>query len=256
MGGRERIDGWLMLPARREGALALLVDVHGGPASYVFLRFPSHAYWQVLCSRGWAVLALNTVGSSSCGREFADRLLGKWGELDLPQVEAAIEQLRHEGLADERVAIGGASYGGYLSAWAIGNSRSFRAAVVCSPVADLESHYGTSDSGFYVDPYAMQRKPEADRELMARLSPMQHVQRAVTPTLLLQGQDDERCAVGQSEELFVRLTRGGRAPAQLVLYPGGSHHVYAEGKPSHRLDALQRIVDWLQRWIDEPLPTG
>lgn len=253
-GGQETIDGWLLLPAQHEGPMPLLVDVHGGPASYVPLRFPVHAYWQVLCSRGWAVLALNTVGSASYGREFAGRLLARWGRLDLPQHEAAVQQLREEGLADERVAIAGSSYGGYLSAWAIGTSRRFRAAVVCAPVANLESHYGSSDSGYYADPYSMQRKPEADRELMAELSPMLHIEQALTPTLFLQGKDDQRCPVGQSEELFVKLMRTGRVPTQLVLYPGGSHHVFGEGRPSHRLDGVQRIVSWLERWIDRPLP--
>jgi len=254
-GGSEEIDGWLLTPAQTSGTVPLLVDVHGGPASYAPLSFSVHAYWQLLCSRGWAVLALNPVGSSSYGRKFTERLRSRWGELDLPQQTAAVEQLQAEGLVDDRIAIIGASYGGYLSAWAIGVCRHFRAAVVCAPVANLESHYGTSDSGYYADPYSMDGKPAANRELMAKLSPMMHIEKACTPTLFLQGKDDQRCPVGQSEELFVKLRRSG-TPAELVLYPGGSHHVFGKGKPSHRLDALKRIVDWLQGWVEIPLEDG
>jgi len=254
-GGSEKIDGWLLTPGDAEPAEPgpLLVDVHGGPAAYAQLKFPTHPYWQILCSRGWSVLALNPVGSSSYGRDFSARLRERWGELDLPQHLAAIEQLRREGLAGERVAVTGSSYGGYLSAYAIGHTDLFRAAVVCAPVANMESHFGTSDSGYYADAYSTAGEPDEQRELLARLSPMTTIERVRTPTLFLQGADDERCPRGQSEELFVKLKRAGGAPAELVLYPGGSHHVFGEGKPSHRLDIQHRIVEWLERWIGKPL---
>jgi dipeptidyl aminopeptidase/acylaminoacyl peptidase len=250
-GGQERIEGWLLLPPAARGPMPLLVDVHGGPASYVSLQFATTPYWQVLASRGWAVLMLDAVGSSSYGREFAERLNARWGELDLPQHLAAIAALRRERIADRRTAIAGASYGGYLSAWAIGTCREFRAAVITAPVANLESHFGTSDSGYYADPYSMEGKPEENRELMLRLSPMAHIEAACAPALLIQGKDDQRCPVGQSEELFVKLRRSG-TPAELVLYPGAGHHLMAQGRPSHRLHAVRRIVEWLERWIDRP----
>jgi dipeptidyl aminopeptidase/acylaminoacyl peptidase len=252
-GGIERIDGWLLRPSRDQRATPLLVDVHGGPASYAPLTFAVHAYWQVLASRGWSVLALNPVGSSSYGRDFAARLRSRWGELDLPQQQAAIKALQDEGLVDDRVAIIGASYGGYLGAWAIGTCRTFRAAVVCAPVGNLESHFGTSDSGYYADPYSMEGKPDANRELMARLSPMSHIEKACTPTLFVQGECDDRCPVGQSEEMFVKLRRAGSVAAEMLLYPGGSHHLLGQGRPSYRLHALEHIVEWLERWIDKPL---
>jgi acetyl esterase/lipase len=85
---------------------------------------------------------------------------------------------------------------------------------------------------------------------------MARIETACTPTLFLQGKEDERCPKCQSEELFVKLRTAGDTPAEVVLYPGGSHHVFGEGRPSHRLDIQQRIVDWLTRWIDQPLPSS
>lgn len=253
-GGEEEIDGWLMRPAGHEGeAVPLLVDVHGGPASYVLVAYTSAPHWPVLCSQGWAVLALNCAGSSSYGREFSSRLRGRWGELDLQQHLAAVTALQREGLTDERVAISGKSYGGYLSAWAIGQTRRFRSAVVLAPVGNLETHYGTSDSGFYADPYSMCGEPFLNREASVKLSPMKHVQRTRTPTLFLQGKEDERCPKCQSEELYVTIARAGSTPTELVLYPGGSHHFWESGRPSHRLDALQRRLAWLTQWIDTPV---
>lgn len=252
-GGSERVTGWLLLPPGQDGPAPLLVDVHGGPASYTPLSFPTHAYWQMLCARGWAVLSIDAVGSSSHGREFCDRLTGHWGEMDLPQHLAAIDQLQRTGVVDERLAIMGASYGGYMSAWAIGHTPRFRAAVVCAPVANLESHFGSSDSGYYSDPYTMAGAPEVDHGRMWRLSPMASIADARTPTLFLQGKDDQRCPVAQSEELFVRLKRTGRVATEMVLYPGGDHHVLSKGRPSHRLDGLRRTLAWLSQHIDQPV---
>jgi dipeptidyl aminopeptidase/acylaminoacyl peptidase len=256
-GGTESIDGWLIGPRNAVGPRPLLVDVHGGPASYALLDFGRVAYWAILWSRGWSVLALNAVGSASYGKEFADRLRGRWGELDLPQILAAIRQLVADGIADQRIAIIGKSYGGYLSALAIGKSTCFRAAVVMAPVSNIETHYGTSDSGYYSDTYSMDGDRQSAREVMRRLSPAQYAEVAVTPTLILQGEKDERCPKCQAEELFVTIKRGANPPCELVIYPGASHSFTTQGRPSHRQDAMNRIVQWLTDWIDQPLrPDG
>lgn len=246
-GGNETIEGWLLRAEGATGPLPLLNDIHGGPAAYALLDFDTNVYWQVLCANGWAVLALNAVGSASYGREFCDRLMGHWGEYDLPQHLAAVRQLRDEGVCDDRLAIAGKSYGGYLSAWAIGHGKQFRAAVVMAPVGNVETHYGTSDGGYYADPYYMGSRDRFDRKLAKALSPMAHVEKASTPTLFMQGADDERCPKCQSEELFVSLMRAGRTPAEMVLYPGEDHHFLGEGTPSVREDAARRIIDWVEQ---------
>ncbi len=115
-GGTESIEGWLLRAAGSTAPRPLLDDVHGGPASYALLDSDSTVYWQVLCSRGWTVLMLNAVGSASYGPEFCRRLLGHWGEVDLPQHLAALASLRARGVCGDRVAIAGKSYGGFLSA--------------------------------------------------------------------------------------------------------------------------------------------
>jgi dipeptidyl aminopeptidase/acylaminoacyl peptidase len=250
-GGRENVDGWLLRPANGNGPVPLLIDVHGGPASYVLLEHIRHLYWQVLVSRGWGVLAINPVGSSSYGRAFSSRLRGHWGQYDLDQHLAAVEALKQDGIADHRVAMTGKSYGGFMTAWAISHASCFlRAAVVMAPVTNLETHYGTSDSGYYADPYAMYGEPYMNRETSRDLSPMKHAEMAQTPTLILQGEEDERCPKCQSEELFVTLMRGNDTPAEMVLYPGGSHHMFETGKPSHCVDAMTRLIDWVEGWID------
>lgn len=248
-GGSETIEGWLLRQRGSSGAQPLLCDIHGGPASYALLDFDTNVFRHALCARGWSVLALNTVGSASFGRAFCARLAGRWGEIDLPQYLAAIAQLKDQGLCDDRVAVAGKSYGGFLSAYATGNTGVFQAAVVMAPVGNIETHYGTSDGGYYADPFYMASRPRFDRALARKLSPLQHIEKSHTPTLFLQGKEDERCPKCQSEELFVSLARAGDVATELVLYPGETHGFLASGAPSCREDAALRIVDWLERHV-------
>lgn len=251
-GGMETIKGWLLHAKGATGPFPLLNDVHGGPASYALLDYDTNIYWQSLCSRGWAVLMLNAVGSSSFGREFCERLAGHWGEYDLPQHLAALRQLQKEGICDDRVAIAGKSYGGYLTSWSIGHCDLFRAAVVMAPVGNIETHYGTSDGGYYADPLYLDTAPHFDRRRARMLSPLHYVENAATPTLFMQGKDDERCPKCQSEELFVSMYRAGHAKAELVLYPGEDHHFLGEGSPSVRADAAHRIMEWVTEHAGQP----
>jgi dipeptidyl aminopeptidase/acylaminoacyl peptidase len=243
-----RIQGWLVLPPSTDGPVPLLVDVHGGPRSYVEFGFPYHPYWYLLCSKGWGVLALNATGSGSFGPDFARTLRAHWGERDLPEHLRAVEILQHEGIASDRVAITGKSYGGYMTAWAIGHTTLFSAAITSAPVTNLESHSGASDSGYYVDPLDMAGTSFERRETYRRLSPVNYAHLARTPTLLLHGEKDARCPLGQSEELFTILLETSNAPAEMVVYPGGEHDLAENGRPSHRIDYHTRIVEWCERF--------
>jgi dipeptidyl aminopeptidase/acylaminoacyl peptidase len=117
-----------------------------------------------------------------------------------------------------------------------------------APVGNIETHYGTSDGGYYADPLYVDSAPKFDRERARALSPLQHIEKSRTPVLFLQGKEDERCPKCQSEEMFVSLMRAGDTPTELVLYPGEDHHFLGGGAPGFRVDAVSRIVDWLGRW--------
>jgi len=245
-GGTEKIDAWLLRPAEGDGPFPLLLDLHAGPESVVRIDYASHPYWYELCANGWAVLAPNAVGSASYGRAFARRLHGRWGELDLLQHLAIIDTLQRERLAGDRLACTGESYGGYLAAWAIGHSSRFSAAVVRAPVINLESHSGTSDTGYYVDPYAMGGEVIESRDRYHRLSPLTDCDAVSAATLLLQGEQDQRCPLGQAEEFFAHLVRCGRAPVRMVVYPGAAHSLSSSGRPGHRVDYHRRLAAWVR----------
>jgi dipeptidyl aminopeptidase/acylaminoacyl peptidase len=255
--GEDSIDAWLLLPAE-EGShqkpYPLLVDSHGGPHSFSELGYSYHSYWYTLLSNGWAVLAPNTRGSSSYGKDFAESLRGHWGEMDLPQIENLVEQLQDEGIASKKVAIAGKSYGGFMAAYAAGHSDKFCGAIISAPVANLESHSGTSDSGFYVGPYDMGGELSEKREVFHRLSPIQDIHKASASILILHGEKDERCPLGQSEEIFASLMREGKTKVEMIVYPEGHHSMAESGTPSHRVDYSRRIVNWCMDLPEKPAP--
>lgn len=252
-GGQEQVEAWLIRPpGNRPPPYPVLFDMHGGPQSVVLLDFAGHVYRYELAARGWLIVAPNTVGSSGYGEDFAKRLRGHWGELDLPQHLAIMDRLQRDGLIDGRTACVGKSYGGFLSAWAAGCGDRFRAAVVSAPVANVESHAGTSDTGYYVTPYSMGGEIDDCPDRYRALSPVEYFKQVNAPTLLLCGQDDARCPVGQVEELLARIVRQTETEGRMVLYPGGDHALAASGRPSHRRDYHRRIVEWVVRHADGP----
>ncbi|MHB8733027.1 MAG: S9 family peptidase [bacterium] len=245
------LDGWVTHPVDGRRPAPLLVEIHGGPASYAGPLFPSglwHTY--ILAAQGWAVLQLNPVGSGSYAKSFALGIRGCWGERDLPEQLAAVDALVADGTADAgRLAVSGYSYGGFMTSWAITHTDRFKAAVVGAPVVNLESFHGTSDIGPWFGEWEMRGDVVTQRETYRRLSPINYVERAATPTLIVHGEADDRCPIGQGEELFAGLVAAGRAPVEFVRYPGQSHGFRGTGRPSHRIDVVRRVVEWIGRYV-------
>jgi dipeptidyl aminopeptidase/acylaminoacyl peptidase len=226
------------------------VDIHGGPAGFAGDLFSTSYFFKyVLASRGWAVLSLNPTGSGSYGRAHAHGIRGRWGEHDLPEQMAAIDALVKDGIADpKRLAVAGYSYGGFMTSWTIGHTDRFKAAVVGAPVVDQNSFFGTSDIGLWFPPWELNAEFPRDRGTMAKLSPLSYVENVTTPTLVVHGEADDRCPIGQGEQYFASLVACGKVPTEFVRYPGGSHLFIVSGRPSHRVDFNQRIVDWVTRF--------
>jgi dipeptidyl aminopeptidase/acylaminoacyl peptidase len=242
-------DAFLYRPQPADGPAPLLLDIHGGPHNAIGPAIgPLHLYWQELAARGWCVVAPNPRGSDGCGRAFMESLMGGWGEKDLQDFTAVVDALVADGTADpERLAVTGYSYGGYMTSWLVGHTSRFQAAVAGGVVTDLRSTYGTSDVGASLIgqlavgaelPDAWQRYDE--------LSPLRCADRIETPLLILHGEADDRCDIGQAEQLFAVLRRR-RKVVELVRYPDAGHVFILNGRPSHRADYQRRVVEWVTR---------
>jgi len=223
----------------------LLLNVHGGPHNaWTPALGTFELHHQELVAAGWCVLALNPRGSDGYGEEFMRGVIGGWGENDQQDFLAAIDQLIESRIADpERLALTGYSYGGFMSLWLAGRTDRFRAVVAGGVVSNLASQFGTSDFGPHFDT-EFGAEPHTDREKYVRMSPVTYIAEMTAPMLLLHGQADDRCDLGQAEEVFGAL-RKLRREVEMVVYPGASHLFVMAGRPSHQADYQSRLLAWV-----------
>src|SRR5712692_7499751 len=233
------IEAALMKPQGADGKtkLPLIALIHGGPTGA--WQDSIETWGQLLAARGYAVFYPNIRGSSGYGEKFIEMNRGDWGGGDYRDVMAGVDDLVKRGIADpKRLGIGGWSYGGYMSEWAITQTDMFKAAVSGAGLANLISEYGTEqgpsyDEWFYGVPY--------EREKVAGFlnsSPFVYLKDAKTPTLILQGDADLTDPLGQSQELYRGLKRYG-VETEMVVYPREPHGFREE---KHLLDRLSRIL--------------
>jgi dipeptidyl aminopeptidase/acylaminoacyl peptidase/CubicO group peptidase (beta-lactamase class C family) len=242
------VEGWLIRDPAASGPGPLLLDIHGGPHNaWNGAADPAHVYHQVLAARGWTVLLLNPRASDGYGEAFYTAAVGAWGVADAKDFLEPVEELVAEGIADPaRLAVTGYSYGGYMTCYLTSRDSRFAAAVAGGAVCDLTSMAGTSDAARELSDWEWGASSPRDRDFSAS-DPITRVTDVATPTLLLHGDADIRCPVGQAEEWHVALRELG-VDTQLVRYPGASHLFILDGTPSHRIDYNQRVVDWVEQY--------
>jgi dipeptidyl aminopeptidase/acylaminoacyl peptidase len=231
------VHGWLIRDEAAATPGPLLLDVHGGPHNAWSPVFDGvHLYHQMLVAAGWSVLILNPRGSDGYGEDFYTSVCGGWGVADMDDFLRPLDALVDEGIADPAsIALTGYSYGGYTTCWLTARTDRFAAAVAGGAVSNFMSISGTSDLGHLL----------AEWEIGASAgSPITYVADVTAPTLLLHGEADDRCPIGQSEEWFAAL-RSRRVETQMVRYPGASHLFILDGRPSHRVDYNRRVAEWV-----------
>ena len=243
------IEGWLYLPPLAEDAKApLVLEIHGGPSlawgdSYV------HEF-QVLAGKGYALLAANPRGSAGYGEAFCQKNLNDWGGDDFRDLVAGIDHvIATEPVDGTRLGIGGLSYGGYMTNWAITQTNRFKAAVSRNGISNLSSSGLLSDQGLLFN-YVMGGAGSDRDALRQSRSALTFADRITTPLLLLHADNDLRCPFSESYQLFVTL-RKRKHIVELVRYPGVSHLIdWPEfGTPGQRTDRLRRTAAWFERFV-------
>ncbi len=239
------IEGWLLRPPGYQEGLRypLIVRIHGGPVAQFNWGFSFERQW--LAGQGYAVLYMNPRGSSGYGQEFALSLWADWGGPDLEDILAGVDHLVLRGIADpERLGVGGWSYGGILTNYLITRSDRFQAAIAGASEADYFACYGVDDlQGWWENELGLPYEPEA-RARYEAMSPIYDIQRVVTPTLFLVGENDWRVPAAQSEQIYAQLRRrmvDGGPLTGLIVYPGESHGI---SRPSFVIDRWRRYRAW------------
>ena len=239
------IDVWVYLPPGDDDVPTLL-NIHGGPASQYGFGFFDE--FQVYAAAGYGVVACNPRGSSGRGREFVRAVIHDgWGVVDVTDVNAALEAAleRYPRLDGDRMGIMGGSYGGFLTSWVVGTDHRWKSAVVERGLLSFNSFAGTSDIGgsfprFYAG--ADHGDPDAER-IWREKSPLTTAGQTTTPTLVLHAENDFRCPIEQAERYFMALLKAG-VETEFVRFPGEGHEMSRSGKPRHRVERFDAILDW------------
>ena len=236
---------WRLDPPRPRDDRALVVQVHGGPHTNVGHGF--YFEYQLLAARGYTVIYGNPRGSSSYGQDFATAILGAYGTVDADDVLAFVDDaLASHPEPQAPVHLTGGSYGGFMTNWLVAHTERFRSAVTQRSICNFLSFYGTSDIGWWFTEREIGGNPWDDFERLWRQSPLRLAHRIATPLLILHSESDLRCPLEQAQQLFVAVSRTGRAHTRLITFPEENHELSRSGRPDRRIERLDAIVEWFE----------
>ncbi|HUK17394.1 MAG TPA: S9 family peptidase [Bryobacteraceae bacterium] len=249
--GKE-VEGLLTLPVNYDKArrYPLILNIHGGPAGAFGETFIGAAAPYPIASfaaRGWAVLRANPRGSTGYGLAFRSSNVDDWGGGDYQDLMAGVDAVIQMGVADpNKLAVMGWSYGGYMTNWVITQTSRFKAAATGAGLSDLISMWGTNDIPSTLDDYFEGAWFDQPDRYVA-MSPLAHVGKVTTPTLILHGGSDIRVPTTQGYEMYSAIRRKG-VPTEMVVYPRQPH---GPQEPKFVLDIMRRHIDWVAKYIGD-----
>jgi dipeptidyl aminopeptidase/acylaminoacyl peptidase len=225
--------------------LPLVLLVHGGPSSNFSAGYDWETGWaQLLAAHGYEILMINPRGSNGYSEDFVKANRGDWGGGDYKDLMSVLDAVLAKGETDpNRLGIGGWSYGGEMSAWAITQTGRFKAAVAGAGVFDQQAEFETEDGPAGDEWYF--GTPWEHPDVFARNSPATYIRNAHTATLIFDGEDDTSNPVGQSRGLYRALKHFG-VETEMVLYPGEGH---SPRSGAYNIDMFERILKWYDRFL-------
>ncbi len=240
------MDGWILKPPDFDASqkYPLILQIHGGPHTQFGYGFFHEM--QVQAANGYVVLFTNPRGSSGYGRDFSIAVRGVWGAVDSLDIMAGVDAVIAKGYIDEtRLGVTGGSYGGFMTNWLIGHHDRFKAAVTDRCVSNMASEFGSSDFGWEFGDDDLEGVPWEELDRFMERSPIKFVKDMHTPLLIIHSEQDLRCSIEQSEQLFTALKYLGRE-VLFVRFEGQSHGLSRGGHPHSRLERLRHGLKWFQ----------
>jgi dipeptidyl aminopeptidase/acylaminoacyl peptidase len=241
------LQGWLIKPPEFDPnkKYPMILYIHGGPWAMYSVRF-SWA-WQNFAANGYAVLYMNPRGSTGYGQDFVKGIQYSYPGKDFDDLMAGVDEAVSKGFIDTKnLFVCGGSGGGVLTAWIVGHTDRFRAAVSMRPVINWHSFVGTTDgSGWYRQ---FKKYPWEDPVEYAVRSPLHYVKNVITPTMVMTGEADLRTPMGQSEEYY-RALKMLKKDTLLVRVPDEYH---GWRRPSHRLLQQLYLMAWFEKYMVKP----
>lgn len=241
--GRE-VEGWIVRPADFDPAkqYPLILEIHGGPHTAYGPGYSSEV--QLMAAQGYVVLYTNPRGSTSYGADFANLIHQNYPSQDYDDMMDLVDATIRGGSIDpSQLYVTGGSGGGVLTAWIVGKTNRFRAAVVAKPVINWSSFVLTADISPMVTKYWFPDMPWNAADHYWQRSPLSLVGNVSTPTMLLTGEEDHRTPMSETEQYYKAL-KLQQVPTAMVRVPGASHGIAA--RPSNLVQKIGNILGWFE----------
>lgn len=246
----DMVHGFLLKPpffdATKKYPLVMLI--HGGPQSAWGDSF--HYRWnaQMFASPGFVVAMINFHGSTGYGQAFTDSISGDWGGKPFEDIMLGLDYLlaHYEFIDEDRLAAAGASYGGYMINWIMGQTDRFRCLVSHSGVFDLASMYGSTEELWFPE-WEFRGTPWTNPDQYQKWSPSSYVPNFKTPCLVIHSANDFRVPLCQGLQLFTALQRRN-IPSRLLYFPDEDHFVQ---KPRNAELWWQTVLEWLKAYLEK-----
>ncbi|MFP5263104.1 MAG: prolyl oligopeptidase family serine peptidase [Blastocatellia bacterium] len=245
--GGKKIQGWVVKPPDFDPArkYPLILYIHGGPHSMYGVGF--NFEFQNHAAEGYVVLYTNPRGSTGYGQEFGNAINNNYPGDDYTDLMNGVDAVIKKGYVDEKnLFVCGGSGGGVLTAWIVGHTDRFAAAVCMKPVINWYSFVGTTDGSSWY--YNFKKLPWEDPEEHLRRSPITYVGNVKTPTMLMTGELDLRTPMEQTEQYY-RALKLRKVDTVMVRIPDEYHPFNASPRhPSNRLQQILYLRGWFEKY--------
>ncbi len=245
----KKIQGWIQKPPNFDPSkkYPFILEIHGGPhAAYGFV-FTQEFQW--MAAKGYVVLYTNPRGSTSYGQDFGNVIQYNYPGDDYKDLMLGVDEVVKRGYLDEKkLGVTGGSGGGVLTNWTVGHTQRFAAAVSQRSIADWSGFWYTADFTLF-QPTWFKAAPWEDPQDFIIRSPITYIKNVTTPMMFIEGEADYRTPPADGGEMMFRALKYRKIPTVMVRFPNESHELSRSGAPWHRVERLQHIVNWFDKYL-------
>jgi dipeptidyl aminopeptidase/acylaminoacyl peptidase len=245
----KRIQGWVQKPPDfdPQKKYPLILNIHGGPHAAYGWVFDHEFQW--MAAKGYVVLYVNPRGSTSYGQEFGNIIQYHYPGDDYRDLMVGVDELLKRGYVDQKkLGVTGGSGGGVLTDWTITHTDRFAAAVSQRDISNWASWWYTADFTLF-QPNWFKAPPFEDSLDYSNRSAITFVKNIRTPVLFVLGESDYRTPQDSGGEQLFRALKYMKRPTAMVVFPRETHELSRSGEPWHRIERLENIVGWFDRWM-------
>jgi len=245
----KKIHAWIQKPPDFDAAkkYPLILNIHGGPHLAYGFVFDHEFQW--MAAKGYVVLYPNPRGSTSYGQQFGNIIQYHYPGDDMRDLMIGVDEVLKRGYIDpKKLGVTGGSGGGLLTDWIVGHTDRFAAAVAQRDIASWAAFWYSADFTLF-QPSWFKAPPFDDPQDYVNRSPITYIKNVHTPLMLVLGEADYRTPPGAGGEEMFRALKFLKRPVIMVRFPGESHELSRSGQPWHRVERLEHIVGWFDKYL-------